>query len=462
MNARLAEDLSALDALLDRAKRITSAYWHDIYRQPPAYDAPPAPPLPLPDDGIGADAALTLFEQRYVPGMAASSGPRYWGLVTGGTTPAALLGDWLTASFDTNLADRHNSAAPQIELDAIRLLLDLFRLPQTLHGVFVSGATAANLVGLAMGREWVNRQRGHDTAQDGLYATPPLRLLSAEPHSTIYKAMSILGMGRRHVQRVARLPGNREAIDVADLERQLVALNEEPVIVSASAGTVNTVDFDDIAAIAALRARFPFWLHVDAAFGGYAACSPRYADRLTGWERADSITVDAHKWLNVPYDSAMVFTPHLGLQSEIFQNRAAYLPAVSDTPDFLHLTPESSRRLRALPAWFTLTAYGREGYREIVERDCALAQQLGERIAASDLFELMAPVRMNVVCFSLHGNRTPERISAFLARLRDDGRLFLTPGNFGGQPGIRAALVNWRTTSADLDLAWQALLDMAD
>lgn len=462
MNARLAEDLSALDALLDRAKRITSEYWRQIDRQPPAFDAAPAPDYALPDSGLGADAALTLFEQRYASGMAASSGPRYWGFVTGGTTPAALVGDWLTAAFDTNAADRHNSAAPLIELDAIRLLRDLFGLPPALHGVFVSGATTANLVGLAMGREWVNRQRGHDTAQDGLYAAPPVKLLSAEPHSSIYKTMSILGMGRRHVQPVARLSGDREAMDVADLERQLAALNGEPVIVSASAGTVNTVDFDDLAAIAALRERYPFWMHVDAAFGGFAACSPLYADRLAGWEHADSLTVDAHKWLNVPYDSAMIFTPHLGLQSEVFQNRAAYLPAVSDTPDFFHLTPENSRRLRALPAWFTLIAYGRDGYREIVERDCALARQLGERIAASRLFELMAPVRMNVVCFSLRVNRTPERISAFLTRLRDDGRLFLTPGTFGGQPGIRAALVNWRTTPADLDLAWQALLDLVD
>ncbi len=461
MHARLSSDLAALDTLLERTKNLTSDYWRGIDEQSPAFDAPIPSPLPLPAEGAGADSALSLFEQRYAPGMAASSGGRYWGFVTGGTTPAALIGDWLVSAYDTNAADRHNSSAPQIELDAISLLRELFGLPDSLHGVFVSGATTANLVGMAMGREWVNRQRGIDVAQDGLYGAPPVKVLSAEPHSSIFKVMSILGMGRRNLTVVARLAGNREAMDVADLERRLIALNGEPVIVVASAGTVNTVDFDDIAAIATLRETYPFWLHVDAAFGGFAACSPRYADRLSGWERADSITVDAHKWLNVPYDSAMIFTPHLGLQSEVFQNRAGYLPAVSDTPDFFHLTPENSRRLRALPAWFTLMAYGRDGYREMVERDCDLAQDLGRRIADSEAFELVAPVRMNVVCFTLSQNRTPERVADFLTRLRDDGRLFLTQGNFGGTPGIRAALVNWRTTSADLDLAWAALNEVA-
>lgn len=461
MHPHLNADSADLAALLERAKTLTVRYWDTIAAQPPA-DEPLTPPQPsaLPEHGMGAAQALAWFEQHYAPHMAASSGPRYWGFVTGGTTPAALVGDWLVSAYDTNLADRHNSAAPYLELDAVRLLRDLFGLPDTLHGVFVSGATMANTVGLALGREWAARQHGHQTAQDGLYGLPPIPVLSAEPHSSTYKALSMLGMGRRHITLVNRL-ADREAMDIDDLRQRLEQLNGQPAIVVASAGTVNTVDFDDLTAIADLRDRYPFWLHVDAAFGGFAACSPRYADRLTGWERADSITVDAHKWLNVPYDSAMVFTPHLRLQSEVFQNRAAYLPAVSDEPDFFHLTPENSRRWRALPAWMTLMAYGREGYREIVERTCALAQMLGERAAESEHFELVWPVRMNVACLTLRGDRTPERIAAFLSTLRDDGRLFLTPGNFGGVNGFRAALVNWRTTEADLDLAWQAMTEVA-
>lgn len=460
MYTRLTHDVSELNDLLDRAQQLTADYWRGIDWQAPARDVQPQKSLALPADGLGTHDTLSLFEQRYLPDIAASSGPRYWGFVTGGTTPAALIGDWLVSTYDTNAAGRRDSSAPQIEYDAIALLRELFGLPESQHGVFVSGATSANTVGLALGREWVNRQRGIDVAQDGLYGAPPVKVLSAEPHSSTYKAMSILGMGRRHLTVIGRLDG-REAADLADLERRLSDLNGEPVIVVASAGTVNTVDFDDIAGIAKLREKYPFWLHVDAAFGGFAACSPLYADRIAGWELADSITVDAHKWLNVPYDSAMIFTRHLGLQSEIFQNRAAYLPAVSDTPDFFHLTPENSRRLRALPAWFTLMAYGRDGYREIVERACALAQDLGRRVADSDVFELLQPVRMNVVCFSLRENRSQARVTDFLNRLRDDGRVFLTPGNFNGQPGFRAALVNWRTTPADINTAWTALNEVA-
>jgi glutamate/tyrosine decarboxylase-like PLP-dependent enzyme len=459
MHQRLAHDLEDLPALLQQVVRISLEYLESIADSPPAQQHPQVPPSRLSADGLGAAAALNLFAQHYAPSMAASSGPRYWGFVTGGTTPAALMGDWLVSVFDTNLADRNNSAAPLLELDALGLLRQLFGLPDSFHGVFVSGATTANLVGLALGREWVSRQRGHNTAQDGLYGLPPVTVLSAEPHSSIYKAMSILGMGRNHLRRVAQQSADREAMDTADLERQLGALDGEPVIVVASAGTVNTVDFDDLQALVRLRHRYRFWLHVDAAFGGFAACSPLYAGRLAGWESADSLTVDAHKWLNVPYDSAMIFTPHLGLQSEIFQNRAAYLPAVSDEPDFFHLTPENSRRLRALPAWFTLMAYGASGYREIVERTCALAQQLGHLVDESADFELLAPVRMNVVCFTLRQNGiTSEDVAQFLARLRDHGRLFLTPTTFKGRPGMRAALVNWRTTATDLKLAWQALL----
>ena len=461
MHPSLQTDQESLTILLARVQRQAVDYCQNIGSKAPACDPLAPTRLTLPTMGMGADAALSLFEQRFAAAMAANCGQRYWGFVTGGTTPAALVGDWLVSTYDTNAAARHDSAAPHIEQEALALLRELFHLPPSQQGVFVSGATTANLVGLALGREWVNRQRGIDVVQDGLYGAPPVKVLSAEPHSSTYKALSILGMGRRHLILVERLPGGREAIDIAALEEQLKGLNGEPAIVAASAGTVNTVDFDDIAAIVALRNKYPFWLHVDAAFGGFAACSPLYADRIAGWEEADSITIDAHKWLNVPYDSAMIFTRHRELQSDIFQNRAAYLPAVSDKPDFFHLTPENSRRLRALPAWFTLLAYGREGYREIVERTCSLAQQLGQRVAASPVFELLAPVRMNVACFSLRNDRTQARVNEFLTRLRSDGRVALTPGNFAGQPGFRAALVNWRTTVADLEIAWTALNEVA-
>ena len=459
MDPNLSHDLTHLPDLLRKTLDVSVDYLESIESRPAATPVPAAGPLALPDDGLGAEAALDLFVERHGNAMPASNGPRFWGLVTGGTTPASLAGDWLTSAYDLNLSHAGNSTAPLIESEAIHLLRDLLGLPPAFDGIFVTGATMANLVGLAIGREWVARQLGGSAAEEGLAAIPPIPVLSGEAHSSIFKALAMLGIGRRSLRAVPRLPGDREAVDVDALRRDLMALSGRPAIVVANAGTVNTVDFDDLRAIAELKAHFPFWLHVDAAFGGFAACSPRFRHLMDGVAEADSVTTDAHKWLNVPYDAAMSFTRHRALQLDVFRSSAAYLGPIADPPDFVHLAPESSRRLRALPAWLTLMAYGRAGYQDVVERDCALARSLGERIEKSDRFRLLAPVRMNVVCFTLTGDVDSARVTAFLTRLRDDGRVFLTPTTFQSVAGIRAAISNWRTREEDVEIAWQAMND---
>jgi glutamate/tyrosine decarboxylase-like PLP-dependent enzyme len=209
-------------------------------------------------------------------------------------------------------------------------------------------------------------------------------------------------------------------------------------------------------AIKALKEKYNFWWHIDAAFGGFVACSPQYAHLIQGWEMADSIAIDLHKWLNVPYDSAVAFVQdkHLGLQLNTFQNaNAAYLGDPKANFNFLNFLPENSRRMRALPAWMSMMAYGREGFQDIVERNVANARFLGELISSSVDFELLAPVRLNCVCFTLK-NRPQAEVSQFLTHLVAKGNVYMTPTVYLGQSAIRAAFVNWRTTESDVEIAF--------
>jgi glutamate/tyrosine decarboxylase-like PLP-dependent enzyme len=461
MNETIAQDAEQLQIILSQVLEEADRFFRTLPNRPAGIPPQPISLKPLPPEGLGATGALQAFRRRFAAAMTGSSGSRYFGFVTGGATPAAIAGDWLTSIYDQNAFGSEDSAAPYLEQEAIGWLRQLFGLSAAHQGTFVTGATMANLVGLAIGRQWVGHQQGINIAQAGLIGLPALTVFSGAPHSCIFKALSMLGMGRSSLQTVPCLP-DREAIDLAALRQRLsqAAAQQIACIVVANAGTVNTGDFDDLQAIAALKQEVPFWLHVDAAFGGFAACSPLYRSQVAGLDQADSIAIDAHKWLNVPYDAAMQFTRHRSLQIQVFQNSAAYLGADAEVPpekpDFVHLTPENSRRLRALPAWFSLLAYGAEGYREIVERNCAIAQSLGNQIDESPDFRLLAPVRLNVVCFTLAAP-TPEAIKQFLTILNRQGKIFLTPTVYQGIPAIRAAFSNWRTEAEDGAIAWEAL-----
>jgi glutamate/tyrosine decarboxylase-like PLP-dependent enzyme len=412
----------------------------------------------LPEKGLGAKAALDFFDREYAEKIAGSAGARYFGFVTGGSTPASVAGDWLVSALDQNACGSNDSIAPQIEKQTINFLKQLFCLDENYFGSFVTGATMSNFVSLAIARQWVGEQHKIDISNDGI-GQVPIHIVSATPHSSILKSLSMLGIGRNCVIRPQTLP-EREAVDITALE-QVLREHGHPVIVVANAGTVNTVDFDDLEAIGLLKEKYDFWLHVDAAFGGFAAVSEQYKHLVKGINCADSITIDAHKWLNVPYDAAMQFTKHKTLQLKVFQNSAAYLGDPGKSPDFFHYTPENSRRWRALPSWFSLLAYGKEGHREIVERNCNSAKYFGEKISRSESFRLLAPVRMNVVCFTLNlSDLTFEVIQKFLAVVRDDGRVFFTPTIYKGVPAIRAALSNWQTENADIDIAYEVLVQV--
>ena len=446
------DDHEQMGDILESAESVALQFLESLSTRPAGCALQELPHDRLPDEGIGAMAAIAMFRDKYEVQLSGSAGPRYLGFVTGGSTPAALAGDWLTSAYDQNVASDGDSIATTVERETVRLLRALFALPEQFEGVFVSGATQANLVALATARQWAARRMGFNVTEQGLYGIPAIAVLGGAPHASILKALSILGMGRQSLQHIACLPG-REAVDPQAVAQYLATLDGKPAIVVASAGEVNTGDFDDIEALSEVCKVYGAWLHVDGAFGLYAACDPAHAHLLNGLENADSITTDGHKWLNVPYDSGIVFTRHVGLQEEVFKASAAYL---GEGSDLLHRTPEDSRRFRALPAWMTLMAYGRSGYRELVRRCCSLAEQMGEGIERSRHFELLIPVRLNIVCFALKDADNARR-DLFLEKLKEDGQVLLTPTFFGGKPAMRAAFVNWSTSERDIPVILDAL-----
>ncbi len=451
MNKQLQNDLLQLSHLLGTTKEQGLAYLHNISERPTSTEQTINGQINLPLDGLGALETLKQFNERLGPVIVSTSGPRFWGFVTGGSTPASIMGDWLTTIYDQNCFSTKGQGdiSASMEIETIQLLLELFELPHDYLGGFVTGATISNFTALAVARQWVGKQIGKDFAKNGVDRN--VHVLAATPHSSAVKSLALLGIGSNNIIRVQIEEGNREAIQINDLVKKIEGLNGEPFILISSGGTVNTVDFDDFVAISKLKERFSFWWHIDAAFGGFAACSASHKHLVKGWENADSITIDCHKWLNVPYESAvfLVKEMHKYLQVETFQNsNAPYLGDPLENFSYLNFLPENSRRLKALPTWFTLNAYGKNGYKEIVENSISLARQFGQSITDSMDFELLAPVRLNTVCFTL---KNEESIDIFLAKLNSTGKVFMTPTVYNSRKGIRAAFVNWRTTEADVN-----------
>ncbi|MCC7053896.1 MAG: aspartate aminotransferase family protein [Gemmatimonadaceae bacterium] len=441
-----------LPVLLDTAAALSRQFLDGITDRPVQPGAVPLPAVALPETGEGTQAVLERLRDDVLPLLTASAGPRYLGFVTGGGTPAALAADWITSAVDNNASDASSSAVVQLEEQAIAMLCDLLSLPTTMAGWFVSGATMANMAGLATARQWLGEARGVDVAADGAGVLPDLRILSATPHASVVKAAAILGIGRNHVRIVDTVPGT-ERVHVPAMATALAA-SDVPTIIVANAGTVTTTAFDDIAALAALAREHRAWLHVDGAFGLFATLLPAHAAQLAGLADADSICGDAHKWLNVPYDSGFVLTRHPAVQARVFRNAASYFMQAGALADPFHHTPENSRRWRALAVWATLLAYGRSGVADVVAECCACAASLGAWIEAHPDLELLAPVSLNVVAFRLGDRIVAGRDGAALTRVFLDGvaasgDTFLTPATLSGRPGVRAAFSNWRTTAGD-------------
>ena len=411
----------------------------------------------LPEDGDGAPAAIA--ELARVAGEAAtrSSGPRFFHFVMGGGTPAALAADWLASTYDqVAFAWASSPFASHLEGVATRWLRELFELPDEMTGVLVSGATMANFTGLAAARRAYGERRGVDVDESGMAALPaPVVLASGYVHPSALQAVGMLGIGRANVRRLAADGAGR--LDAVALERELEAAGRGNAIVIASAGEVNTGDFDPVARMAELAGEHDAWLHVDGAFGLFARLAPEARELTEGVELADSIAADAHKWLNVPYDCGFAFVREGDRLPGTFNVGAPYLPAPDDPrPNPGFLTPENSRRARALAVWATLRAYGRTGHREMVERHLRLARLLAERIESEPSFELLAPVRLSIVCFRARPSSVPEADLDELNRrlgeaLLRDGRFYAGTTTYDGRVAFRPAIVNWQTTEEHIE-----------
>ncbi|MCT2562287.1 pyridoxal phosphate-dependent decarboxylase family protein [Chryseobacterium herbae] len=456
MKEYLKNDSDQIDHILEIIKNQGIGYLNTISERPTSVSNMPVfEKQNLPEQGFGTEETLKIFNERFEPIMVGSGGPRYLGFVTGGATPASIAGDWLATIYDQNTQSTkgHGDISANIELETIKILLDLLGLPDNFLGGFVTGATMSNFTCLAIARQWVGKEQGRDIAKDGISGA--INILTATPHSSAIKSLSLLGIGSGNITKIKTAGEDREAISVDDLEDHIIKLGGEPFILISSGGTVNTVDFDDFKAIHALKEKYKFWWHIDAAFGGFAACSDTYKHLVEGWEYSDSITVDCHKWLNVPYESAVFFIKeqYKTLQVETFQNsNAPYLGDPLENFSYLNFLPENSRRLKALPAWFSLMAYGKKGYQEIVDNNITLSRQFGQMIENSDDFKLLAPVRLNTVCFTLKDSGKQDEVGKFLAMLNETGKVFMTPTFYHQQNGIRAAFVNWRTSENDVVL----------
>jgi glutamate/tyrosine decarboxylase-like PLP-dependent enzyme len=411
----------------------------------------------LPEDGMGAANALRKLIDDGLPAHARSTGPRFFHFVMGGVTPAAMGADWLTSLLDQNPGMWLGSPmGARLEQIALAWLRDLFGLPGDWGGKLTSGATMANFTALACARRWWGLQHGADVDEQGLAELPRVPVFSSGyVHASAIKALGMLGIGRSTIQTLSADATGR--LDQAQLDN---ALRETagPAIVIANAGEVNAGDFDPIDEMADLCKEHGAWLHVDGAFGLFAAASPAGADLVKGVERADSVASDGHKWLNVPYDSGFAFIHDPNLAAEVFSIKAAYLaPTDPSRPNVGFLGPESSQRARALTVWATLAAYGRGGYRAIVEQHMRLAKRVGDAVARSDDLELLADVKLNIICFRYNpGGMSDEELDAVNAetgrRLIQDGRVYAGTTKYAGRTAFRPAIVNWRTTEADVDL----------
>ena len=407
---------------------------------------------PLPSDPTAPEAVLAMMDEIGSPATMAMAGPRFFGFVIGGSLPVTLAANWLASAWDQNSALYNvTPATARLEQVALRWLIELFGLPENCSGAFVTGATVANFTALAAARHAVLERAGWNVEADGLFAAPPITVVvGQEAHPTLMKSLGLLGLGRN---RVVRVPVDGQGRMRADALPALTG----PAIVCVQAGNVNTGAFDPIGAICQQAHAEGAWVHVDGAFGLWAAVAPSFAHLADGMQQADSWATDAHKWLNVPYDSGLAFVRDAAALPAAMAITADYLPTDSPYRNPADYTPELSRRGRGVEVWAALRGLGRSGLAEMIERCCRHARRFADGLSGAG-YAVLNDVVLNQVLVSFGDAETTQRV---IAAIQADGTCWCGGTVWQGHTAMRISVSSWATTEDDVERSLKAMLRIA-
>jgi glutamate/tyrosine decarboxylase-like PLP-dependent enzyme len=408
---------------------------------------------PLPDGPADAQEVLRLLDEVGSPATIATAGRRFFGFVIGGSLPVTLAANWLAGAWDQNSALYHvTPATALLEEVALGWLVDVFGLPAGTGGAFVTGATVANFSALAAARHGVLERAGWDVEADGLFGAPPISVVvGEEAHPTLFKSLGMLGLGRN---RVIKVPVDGQG----RIRPEALPRPSGPTIVCVQAGNVNTGAFDPIREVCGIAHAAGAWVHVDGAFGLWAAVAPSRAHLVAGMEEADSWATDAHKWLNVPYDSGLAFVRDPEALRAAMAITAEYLPTLSEHRNPSDYTPELSRRARGVEVWAALRALGRSGLADMIERACRHARRFAEGLEAGG-YRVLNEVVLNQVLVSFGDAETTERV---IAALQAEGTCWCGGTVWQGRTAMRISVSSWATTEEDVERCLETMLRIAD
>lgn len=406
---------------------------------------------PLPDAGSDGADILAFLDEFGSPSTVASAGGRYFGFVTGGALPCALAANYLAGAWDQNSFSRTSSPAiAAFETTALRWVKDALGVPMSAEGALVTGATMAHLTCLAAARNRVLKQSGWNVGADGLFGAPEITVIvGEEAHATLFKVLSLLGLGR---DRVLKLPCD----DQGRISPRALPDIKGPTIVCLQAGNVNSGAFDPAEPLIAWARSGGAWVHVDGAFGIWALASPEKAALAKGFTGANSWALDAHKWLNVPSDSGIALVADPSALGDAMSISGAYLLS-GERRDAISVTPDSSRRARAVDVWAALKSMGRRGLSDLVERNCRQAHTLATALQQAGI-EVLNDVVLNQVVVSFGSD---GRTNSVIARIQDEGECWCGGTVWHGRTAMRISISSWATTDRDIELSAAAILRAA-